>query len=180
MHPLLIVGLFVYEFLSIHPFQDGNGRLSRLLTTMLLLQHDYHFVQYISFEHIIEERKRRYYEVLMECQHQRSTESAEQIDVWMEFFLECLITLIHRLEQKYAHYQQTGMYLNPRQRRVVSTLQEIQPAKISDIHAVLHDVPLNTLKKDVKYLVEHGRIEKVGKNRGTIYLLPDESSQETG
>ena len=175
IHPLLIVGVFVYEFLSIHPFQDGNGRLSRLLTTMLLLQHEYHFVQYISFEHIIEERKKRYYEVLMTCQHQRSAESAEQIDVWMEFFLECLITLIAQLEQKYAHYQQTGMYLNPRQRRVLDALQDIQPAKISDIHAVLHDVPLNTLKKDVKYLVEHERIEKVGKNRGTVYLLPEES-----
>ncbi|MCP4404925.1 MAG: Fic family protein [bacterium] len=178
IHPLLVVGAFVYEFLSIHPFQDGNGRLSRLLTTMLLLQHEYHFVQYISFEHIIEERKRRYYEVLMECQHQRSPESAEQIDVWMEFFLECIITLIQRLEHKYAHYQQAGAYLNPRQRRVLTTLQEVQPAKMSDIHAALHDVPLNTLKKDVKYLVEQRRIEKIGKKRGTIYLLPNEKAQE--
>jgi Fic family protein len=173
IHPLLIVGVFVYEFLSIHPFHDGNGRLSRLLTTMLLLQHEYHFVQYISFEHIIEERKKRYYEVLMECQHQRSTASVEQIDVWIEFFLESILMLIQRLEQKYAHYQQTGAYLNPRQRRVLTTLQDVQPAKMSDIHAVLQDVPLNTLKKDVKYLVEQGRLEKIGQKRGTIYLLPE-------
>lgn len=179
IHPLLIVGVFVYEFLSIHPFQDGNGRLSRLLTTMLLLQHEYHFVQYISFEHIIEERKKRYYEVLMECQYRRSAESAECIDVWMDFFLECLISLIQRLEQKYAHYQQTGAYLNPRQRRILAALPEIQPAKMSDIHAVLQDIPLNTLKKDVKYLVEEGRIEKLGQRRGTIYLLPDKSREET-
>lgn len=177
IHPLLIVGIFVYEFLSIHPFQDGNGRLSRLLTTMLLLQHAYHFVQYISFEHIIEERKKRYYEVLMACQHQRSAESPEQIELWMEFFLECIITLIQRLEHKYAHYQQTGAYLNPRQRRVLTTLQKVQPAKMSDIHAVLADVPLNTLKKDVKYLVEQGRIEKIGQKRGTFYLLSEEKGQ---
>jgi Fic family protein len=173
IHPVLIVGVFVYEFLSIHPFQDGNGRLSRLLTTMLLLQQEYHFVQYISFEHIIEERKKRYYEVLMECQHQRSAELPEQIDAWMEFFLECILTLIQRLEQKYAHYQQTGAYLNPRQRRVLTTLQQMQPAKMSDLHAGLEDVPLNTLKKDVKYLVEQGQIEKIGQKRGTIYLLPE-------
>ncbi len=178
IHPLLVVGVFAYEFLSIHPFQDGNGRLSRLLTTMLLLQHEYHFVQYISFEHIIEERKKRYYEVLMECQHQRSADSAERIDVWIEFFLECIITLIQRLEQKYAHYQQAGVYLNPRQRRILTALQEIQPAKISDIHGVLSDVPINTLKKDVKYLVEQGHVEKIGKKRGTIYLLPEEKTQD--
>lgn len=178
IHPLLIVGTFVYEFLSIHPFQDGNGRLSRLLTTMLLLQQEYHFVQYISFEHIVEERKKRYYEVLMECQHQRSSASPEQIHVWMEFFLDCIITLIHRLEQKYAHYQQTGAYLNPRQRRVLTVLQEGQPAKMSDIHAVLHDVSLNTLKKDVKYLVEQGRLEKIGQRRGTFYLLPEEKADD--
>ena len=178
IHPLLIVGVFVYEFLSIHPFQDGNGRLSRLLTTMLLLQHEYHFVQYISFEHIIEERKKRYYEALMACQHQRSAESTERIDVWMAFFLECIITLILRLEQKYAHYQEAGTYLNPRQRRVLATLNEVQPAKLSDIHAGMKDVPLNTLKKDVKYLVEQGRLEKLGKKRGTIYLLPEEKAQD--
>ena len=57
LHPLLIVSTFVYEFLSIHPYQDGNGRLSRLLTTLLLLKQDYHFVQYVSFEHVIEHKK---------------------------------------------------------------------------------------------------------------------------
>src|SRR5690606_32615401 len=50
IHPLIIIGNFIYDFLSIHPFQDGNGRLSRLLTTLGLLQHDYAFIQYISFE----------------------------------------------------------------------------------------------------------------------------------
>ncbi len=179
IHPLLIIGLFVYEFLSIHPFQDGNGRLSRLLTTMLLMQHEYHFVQYISFEHIIEDRKKRYYEVLMECQHRRSAESAERIDVWMEFFLECLIILIQRLEHKYAHYQRNGMYLNPRQRRVLAVIEKSQPVKMMDIHALISDVPINTLKKDVKYLVEHSRVEKIGNRRGTIYLLPDAPTQKT-
>lgn len=58
VHPLLVIGLCVYEFLSIHPFQDGNGRLSRLLTTFLLLKTGYGFAQYISFEHIIEDRKK--------------------------------------------------------------------------------------------------------------------------
>lgn len=174
LHPLLIIGLFVYEFLSIHPFQDGNGRLARLMTTMLLLQHDYQFVQYISFEHIIEEQKKDYYEVLMACQYQRTHDTHEVIDRWIEFFLDCLLMLIQRLDQKYAHYQEIGVYLNIRQKRILEVIQVSQPVKMSDIHAVLQDIPLNTLKKDVKYLVEQHRVKKVGKNRGTIYLLPDE------
>ena len=66
MHPLMIVAAFVYEFLSIHPYQDGNGRLSRLLTSLLLLKMDYAFIQYVSFEHVIEARKEGYYRALME------------------------------------------------------------------------------------------------------------------
>ena len=65
LHPLIVTGAFVYEFLSIHPFQDGNGRLARLLTTLLLLKKGYLFIQYVSFENLIEERKKGYYRALM-------------------------------------------------------------------------------------------------------------------
>ncbi|MCD8528826.1 MAG: Fic family protein, partial [Chitinophagales bacterium] len=66
IHPLIIIGSFIYDFLSIHPFQDGNGRLSRLLTTLCLLQNDYSFIQYISFENHIEQNKKEYYEAINE------------------------------------------------------------------------------------------------------------------
>jgi len=98
-HPLLVAGLFIYEFLSIHPFHDGNGRLSRLLTTLLLIKLDYDFIQYISFEHIIENRKERYYAALMECQRKRNTEE-ERIDTWMLFFLNALKQVTVRLDLK--------------------------------------------------------------------------------
>ena len=65
IHPLIVISHFVYEFLSIHPFQDGNGRLSRLLTTLLLLQNEYLFIQYVSFENLIEKTKKEYYQALM-------------------------------------------------------------------------------------------------------------------
>ena len=68
MHQLVIIALFIYEFLSIHPFQDGNGRLSRLLTNLLLLKNDYQFIQYVSFENLIEQKKKTYYEALMDGQ----------------------------------------------------------------------------------------------------------------
>jgi len=73
--------VFVYDFLSIHPFQDGNGRLSRLLTTMLLLKSGYKWIEYVSFEHEIENNKKAYYRVLRNCQAQRPN---EDITEWIE------------------------------------------------------------------------------------------------
>ncbi len=101
-HPLLVVGLFIYEFLSIHPFHDGNGRLSRLLTTLVLIKLDYDFIQYISFEHIIENRKERYYAALMDCQRKRNTEE-ERVDTWMLFFLNALKMVTVKLGLKMSN-----------------------------------------------------------------------------
>ena len=84
-HSLFCIGTFIYEFLSIHPFQDGNGRLSRLLTSLLLLREGYEFVQYVSFENIIERRKKDYYRSLMAGQQLRQTDK-EIISEWMFFF----------------------------------------------------------------------------------------------
>ena len=85
--PLIKTALFVYEFLSIHPFQDGNGRLSRLLASLLLLKNGYAWIQYISFEHEIENRKAEYYKVLMETQRNRP---GENVTAWLQFFISCL------------------------------------------------------------------------------------------
>ena len=87
IHSLIIVANFIYEFLSIHPFQDGNGRLSRLLTTLLLLKNDYLFIQYVSFENLIEKTKKEYYQALMEGQKDRYDEK-ENISYWVLYFLE--------------------------------------------------------------------------------------------
>ncbi len=97
IHPLIVIGNFIYDFLSIHPFQDGNGRLSRLLTTLCLLNNDYAFIQYISFENHIEQHKKEYYETLMTGQKNRGTDN-ELIDKWLVFFLQSLKTLTEKLE----------------------------------------------------------------------------------
>ncbi|MBK8552769.1 MAG: Fic family protein [Ignavibacteria bacterium] len=85
LHPLIITGFFIYEFLSIHPFQDGNGRLSRLLTNLFLLKNDYLFILYVSFEKLIEQKKKIYYEVLIDGQKDRYSPN-ENINKWMLFF----------------------------------------------------------------------------------------------
>lgn len=170
IHPLVIIGLFIYEFLSIHPFQDGNGRLSRLLTNLLLLKHGYQFVQYISFENLIEQKKKTYYEALMDGQQNRYSD-AELIGMWILFFLSSLETLIQRLDQKYDVFKTRGGYLNERQKRIKEFIEKKQPVKLGDLAQAMPDISINTLKKDLLYLKTEQIINSVGKNRGAIYMI---------
>ena len=173
IHPLIIVGTFVYEFLSIHPYQDGNGRLSRLLTTMLLMQQDYNFVQYISFEHVIESKKDEYYKALMQGQKDRYTEN-EKINDWLKFFLECIIVLTERLEKKYSTYSKIKLELNERQKSILAFIQKEKTTKIGAIDKALSGESRNTIKKDLTYLLNEGLIIRTGSGRGVHYHHKDE------
>ena len=170
IHPLLIISTFIYEFLSTHPFQDGNGRLSRLLTTLLLLKSGYPFIQYVSFESIIEKRKKEHYEALMSGQKNRNTPN-ENITTWTVFFLQCLTELIQKLEEKYTTLQSKGGYLNERQKNVFEFIKGHQPVKLNDLGTHFKDISPNTLKKDLLYLKQENFIESIGKNKGTIYVI---------
>ena len=168
LHPLIIIGALVYEFLSIHPFQDGNGRLARLLTTLLLLKHEYLFIQYVSFENLIEERKKDYYKALMTGQKNRYKKN-EKIDQWEIFFLNCMTSLISKLEKKYETYSKKGAYLNDRQKKILNVIKKQAPVKLADVLAALPDIARNTLKKDLLYLVQQNTIAKMGQGRSTVY-----------
>ena len=168
MHPVLITAAFVYEFLSIHPYQDGNGRLSRLLTTLLLMQQGYEFTQYVSFEHIIEERKDDYYRALMEGQKNRYKKT-EKIDKWVLYFLDCLATLIKRLETKYEQYSKLKKDLNERQQEILIFIKKKKKIQISEMEEVFKNHSRNTLKKDLAYLTNEGLIFKTGTLKGTRY-----------
>ncbi|NOU47527.1 MAG: Fic family protein [Bacteroidales bacterium] len=170
IHPLVIIGLFIYEFLSIHPFQDGNGRLSRLLTNLLLLKNDYQFIQYVSFENLIEQKKKSYYEALMDGQKDRNTET-ERITSWIIFFLTSLETLIQRLEQKYDVFKTKGGYLNERQKKIKDFIEKEQPIKLADLVKAIPEISIHSLKKDLQYLKIEQIIDSIGKNRGTIYII---------
>ncbi len=172
LHPLIIIAVFVYEFLSIHPFQDGNGRLSRLLTTLLLLRQGYDFILFSSFENLIEERKRDYYRVLMDGQQQRGqTEEPEVIDKWLVFFLDCLLTLTQRLDEKRQSFLNTKDYLNDRQKQVLAVFIKNSPAQLSNIIEHLPHIPRATLKRDLSILVERRLLTQVGNGRGVRYFV---------
>jgi Fic family protein len=173
IHPLIIVANLVYEFLSIHPFQDGNGRLSRLLTTLVLLQQDYMFIQYVSFENLIEKTKKEYYQALMEGQKNRNKEN-ENIAKWILYFLDKLNVLTQRLDAKYDVFKSKGGYLNERQKHIKEYLFKKQPLKISDIAKRFEDININTIKKDLQYMKKEQIIKSIGKGKGTVYLIDNE------
>ncbi len=172
IHPLIIVANLVYEFLSIHPFQDGNGRLSRLLTTMVLLQKDYLFIQYVSFENLIEKTKEEYYLALMEGQKNRNKEN-ENIFKWTLYFLDKLSVLTQRLDAKYDVFKSKGGYLNERQKEIKEYLKENQPLKIYDLAKRFDNINIHTIKKDLQYMKKEQVIKSVGKGKGTVYIIED-------
>lgn len=168
LHPLIITAVFVYEFLSIHPYQDGNGRLSRLLTTLLLLQNNYRFVEYVSFEHIVENKKEAYYKALIAGQKNRYKDN-ERVDEWLLFFLESLTELTSRLETKYQTYSQLKIHLNDRQRQVLAYIEREKVVQMKDLEKALGGYSRNTLKKDVSYLTNEGLLIRTGAGRGVRY-----------
>ena len=170
IHPLIVLAIFIYEFLNTHPFQDGNGRLSRLLTTFFLLKQGYEFIQYISLENHIEKHKKVYYDVLMTAQRKRMN-GEEIIDKWLLFFLESLKTLTEKLDKKYDVFKQKGGYLNERQKMFKEFIVEQRAVKISDLSVAFPDISPNTLKKDLQYLKAEQIITTVGQGKGTVYVI---------
>ncbi len=169
-HPLIVIASFVHEFLSIHPYQDGNGRLSRLLTTLLLLQNGYDFMQYASLETEIEKRKKEYYRVLMDCQHYRYSDD-KNIAPWIVYFLRMLHEAIDILEARFTEIEGMKSYLSSRQQQIVEVIRQKEPVKISDIAEALPSQSIYTLRKDMMYLKNENLIRQVGKGRATIYYL---------
>jgi Fic family protein len=164
VQPLVRVATFCYEFVTIHPFQDGNGRLSRLLATLLLLQQGYPWVQYVSFEHEIERRKSEYYRVLRTCQAQRP---GEDICPWVHFFLDCLVVMMEKLCAK-LEVQGTLTELNERQRNILRYVQAHAGAQAGGIATAL-DLSLPTVKKDLDTLLRSNTLVREGSGRGTHY-----------
>lgn len=167
IHPLVKCSIFTYEFLSIHPFQDGNGRLSRLISALLLLKNGYKWIQYVSFEHEIESRKLEYYRVLRSCQAQRPNEN---ISDWVNFFFDALKNIQGLLMQKLQVHQGEGEQLLPREKIVVSFIQNHPGCKSGDIVKSLGISRMIVIRM-LSILIEKNLIEKHGKGSGTQYSI---------
>ncbi len=166
IHHLLKVASFVYEFLSIHPFQDGNGRLSRLLTTLLLMKTNYIWVQYVSFEYEIENRKKEYYSCLRNCQAQRPNEN---ISEWVDFFLSALLNLQNKLKKK-LEVRNKSIKLSPRDKSIYLYIMENPGSKSGEISENLN-IPNPTTKRILSQMVADEILEKFGKGAGINYAI---------
>ena len=166
-HPLLVIANFVVEFLKIHPFEDGNGRLSRVLTNLLLLRSGYPFMQYASHEQIVERRKDEYYLALRRSQETFSKEN-DTIVPWLNFFLGVVkeqATKSLELVNEDTHDDT----LSPKQNDVweyFTTVADASPGEIAEATGIL----IPTVRKALERLVEVGKIKRVGRGRGTRYV----------
>jgi Fic family protein len=169
LHPLMSIAFFIVVFLEIHPFQDGNGRLSRILTTLLLLRAGYSYVPYISLESIIEKSKDSYYLALRQTQGTIRTQRPDW-QPWLIFFLKSLQQQKARLEKKIE-----------RERLILGDLPElsVQILELCREHgrvtvagaASVTGASRNTIKDHLKALTRAGHIEQHGAGRGTWYGL---------
>jgi Fic family protein len=166
IHNLLKISVFIYEFLTIHPFQDGNGRLSRLLTSLLLLKSNYVWIQYVSFEHEIEFRKKEYYNCLRNCQAQRPNEN---ISEWVNFFLDSLLSLKKKLNKKLEVKDKRGK-LAPREKSIFIFIMSNPGCKSGEISTKLN-IPNPTIKRILTKMVKDEIIEKFGSGAGTNYAI---------
>jgi len=166
VHPLLTIGDFILRLLAIHPFQDGNGRLARVLTNLMLLQSGYDFVQYSSHERIVEANKDQYYLALRASQKDLQSDSSFELK-WADFFLEMLVKQKNHLKEKIER-ESRARRLPALSEKIVELAQEHGRISIGFISTVL-EANRNTVKKHVQQLVKMGQLVRHGKGRGTYY-----------
>ena len=167
-HPLLIIANFLVQFLQIHPFQDGNGRLSRILTNLLMLQAGYAYMPYASHEKIIEDNKPDYYLALRQSQKTFNTDQ-ETVVPWLEFFLD---VSLHQSKMALDLFSEENVekLLSPRQLEVWLYMQdaiEVTPRELSETLGI----PRPTINQVLDRLLDLKRIERLGLGRGTRYRV---------
>jgi len=170
LHPLLIIAVFIVVFLEIHPFQDGNGRLSRVLTTLLLLQAGYVYVPYSSLESVVERSKESYYLALRQTQGTISTETPNW-QPWLMFFMRALQQQKRHLAAKVEREKIVIATLPELAIRILDYARDQGRVTMSDM-ARTTGASKNTLKEHFRNLVDKKLLVKNGGGRSTWYALP--------
>ncbi len=167
LHPLLRIAVFNVVFLAIHPFQDGNGRLSRVLTNLLLLRSGYSFVSFSSLESVIEHNKEAYYLALRRTQTTLGSDEADW-EPWILFFLRSMLTQVNRLREKLGSRIGQPTSLSPLAERLAALLRERGALSVAEAVEAT-GANRHTLKDKFGELVETGVAELHGKGRGAHY-----------
>jgi Fic family protein len=177
-HPLILIANFIFEYLAIHPFQDGNGRASRLLTNLMLLQQGYQFTSLVSHEKLIEQQKADYYLALNQTQKNWKTER-EDITPWLLFFLK----IVHQqaeLALEILLRDDREALLSENQQDILDWIRAREASAFSRRDLIgAFDLPPRTIEASVKRLLEHRFIERLGAGRATRYRRIESSGRKT-
>ena len=168
LHPLLVIANFIFEFLAIHPFHDGNGRLSRVLTNFLLLKEGYSYVPYVSLEELIEERQIDYYLALRATQRNHKTQN-EDITPWVNFYLETLVEQAKKAKE-IMEKEKPEKLLSRKQLEIYRLFDKNDTLSVLEIDRQLKGrIPQVTIKQALSRLVGLKLLERLGQGRGTRY-----------
>jgi Fic family protein len=165
-HPLLVIAVFIVRFLAVHPFQDGNGRLARVLTNLLLLRTGYGYMPYSSLERVVEENRENYYRSLRSAQGTLDKDESRLAD-WLRFFLLCLIEQKNTLADK-VQREKLMASLSPLDEKLLQFARAHGQLTLADA-AKLTRANRNTLKLHLRQLVEAGRLRLLGRGRSSWY-----------
>ena len=165
--PLLVISVFIHDFLCIHPFNDGNGRMSRLLTTLLLYQNGYMIGRFISLEQKIERTKDSYYAALAQSSAGWHT-GDEDVVPFVKYVLRVILAAYRDFESRIELFN-TSLSAKDRIKIIISsTLGKITKSGILEKQP---DIAVSTIEKALKELVEEGFIERYGMGRSTFYMV---------
>lgn len=167
LHPLLVIAIFIVVFLEIHPFQDGNGRLSRILTTLLLLRSGYAYVPYSSLESVVEQTKEAYYIALRRSQGTIRS-NAPEWEPWVVYFLRALQRQKKKLERKIEREKIVIDMLPDLSVQILEMTKEHGKVTIRQIVKIT-GANRNTVKKHLRSLVSANHLAQHGTGKGTWY-----------
>jgi Fic family protein len=169
LHPLLTLAIFIVVLLAIHPFQDGNGRLSRILTTLLLLRSGYAYVPYSSLESVVEQNKEAYYLALRRTQGTIRTENPDW-QPWLLYLLQALKQQKDRLEKKIERERVFLGDLPELSVQILELCRERGRVTIGEITKIT-GISRNTIKVHLAALTDKGHLTRHGAGRGAWYSL---------
>jgi len=165
-HALVIIANFIVEFLAIHPFQDGNGRLARMLTNLLMLKAGYAYVPYVSHEKLVEDNKANYYLALRRSQATFTSPKAN-IDSWLEFFLNVSLEQARQAIDLLSR-ENIEKLLSPKQLLVWKHLEQVPESTPAEIVKAT-GVARPTVSQAVDVLLRLKKVERIGQGRTTRY-----------
>lgn len=169
-HPLILIANFIFEYLAIHPFQDGNGRTSRLLTNLLLLQSGYSFTNIVSHEKFIENDKANYYLALNKTQKSWKNKN-EDISHWLLFFLK-IVNNQAKTALNILQNEETDNLLSKKQVELLDWALSLNLKEFSRKDAIAAtNFPARTVESIIKKLVILKKLKKIGEGKGTRYKI---------